>query len=70
MNLQTPRRDRSYADEEASVPLASARDTSRAPVTPERRERMSPEQEILGRNRSRGSPDFGGGVAFYSDDAN
>ena len=57
----SPEGSRSHADEELTTPLASARDVSRAPMTPERRERVSLEQEISDRNRSRGSPDFGGG---------
>ena len=36
---------------ELTTPLASARDVSRAPMTPERRERVPPEQEISDRNR-------------------
>ena len=50
------------------TPLASARDVSRAPTTPERRERVSPAQEILDRNHSRGSPDFGGVVGYHHED--
>ena len=41
---------------------AMSRDVSRTPVTLERRERGSPVQETTERDRSRGSPDFGGGV--------
>ena len=63
-----PEASRSHADEDMSFPLASARDPSRAPMTPERRERMSPDQEISDRNRSHGSPDFGGGVGYHNDD--
>ena len=40
------------------------RDVSRTPVTPERRERGSPTQEIADRDRNRGSPDFGGGTGY------
>ena len=45
------------------------RDPRRAPMTPERRERMPPDQEVLDRNHSHGSPDFGGGVGYHRDDA-
>ena len=44
---------------------AMSRDVSRTPVTPERRERGSPIQETTERDRSRGSPDFGGGVDYH-----
>ena len=64
----SPEGSRSHADEEPTSPLASARDVSRVPTTPERRERMSPEHEISDRNRSRGSPDFGGGVGHQEND--
>ena len=57
----SPEDSRSHGDEEHPNPLANARDVSRAPVTPERRERGSPTQETLDRDRSRRSPDFGGG---------
>ena len=58
----------SHVDEDVSIPLASARDPTRASMTPERRERMPPDQEVLDRNHH-GSPDFGGGVGHHSDDA-
>ena len=61
----SPEGSRSHADEEPTSPLANARDVSRAPMTPERRERMSPEHDISDRNHSRGSPDFGGGVGYH-----
>ena len=38
-------------------------------MTPERRERMSPEQDISDRNHSRGSPNFGGGVGYQENEA-
>ena len=50
----SPEDSRSHVEEELTTSLANARDVSRAPMTPERRD------------RSRGSPDFGGGVG-YSD---
>ena len=50
------------------IPLQVLDDASRAPMTPERRDKVSPEQETLDRNRSRGSPDFGGGVDYHEDD--
>ena len=64
----SPEGSKSHGDEEHINPLVSARDVNRAPVTPERRERVSPVQETLDRNRSRGSPDFGGGVGYHEDD--
>ena len=63
-----PEGSRSHGDEEHPNPLANARDVSRAPVTPERRERGSPTQETLDRDRSRGSPDFGGGTGHREND--
>ena len=38
-----PEGSRSHADEDVSFPLAGERDTSRVPVTPDRRERMGQE---------------------------
>ena len=67
--LNNPEGNRSHADEDVSFPRASARDPSRAPMTPERRERTPPDQEVLDRNHSHGSPGFGGGVGYHSDDA-
>ena len=64
----SPEGSRSHGDEEHANPLAIARDVNRAPMTPERRERVSPVQETLDRNHSRGSPDFGGGVGYHEDD--
>ena len=63
-----PEGSRSHADEEPTSLLASARDVSRAPMRPEGRERMSLEHEPSGRNRSRGSPDFGRGAGYQEDD--
>ena len=37
-------------------------------MTPERRERVLSEQAIIDRDRSRGSPDFGGGVGYQEND--
>ena len=59
---------RSHADDEYTTPLASARDVRRAPMTPERRETVLSEQEIVDRDRNRGSPDFGGGVGYQEND--
>ena len=47
---------------------AMSRDVSRTPVTPKRRERGSPRQEVAERDRSRGSPDFGGGIGYREHD--
>ena len=60
---------RNPADEETTFRLASARDVSRVPTSPERRERMSPVHEFSSRRHSRGSPDFGGGVGYHESDA-
>ena len=49
-----PEGGRSHADEEVPFPLASARDLSRAPMTPERRYRMPSDQEVPNRNHSHG----------------
>ena len=58
----------SHGDEEHPNPLAMTRDVSRTPATPERRERGSPKQEIVDRDSSRGSPDFGGGTGYREND--
>ena len=42
-------------------PNLSARDTSRVPASPERRERPLQDQEVPDRSYGQGSPDFGGG---------
>ena len=49
-------------------PLGSARDHARAPTTPERRDRISYDQEVLDRSHGHGSPDFGGGVGCHHDE--
>ena len=49
-----------HVEEGRSNVPAMSRDASRTPVTPERRERGSPIQKTTERDRSRGSPDFGG----------
>ena len=64
----SPENSRSHGDGGYANPRASARHVNRAPMTPDRRARVSPAQEALDRNRSRGSPDFGGGVGSYEDD--
>ena len=64
----SPEDSRSHGDEEHPNTLTNGRDVSRAPPTPERRERGSPTQEILDRDRSRGSPDFGGGTGYREND--
>ena len=51
----------------SSVPVMS-RDASRTPGTPESRERESPVRETIERDRSRESPDFGGGVDYHDYD--
>ena len=58
----SPENSQSHGDGGHTNPLASARDVNRAPMTPDRRERVSLVQEALDRNRSQGSPDF------YEDD--
>ena len=63
-----PEDSRSRGDEKHHNPYTSARDVSRAPVTPEGRERGSPTQEVLDRDRNRGSPDFGGGTGYCEND--
>ena len=50
------------------MPTAS-RDGNRALVTPERRERGPPTQETVERDKSRRSPDFGGGTGYYENDS-
>ena len=66
----SPEGSRSHVDEEPPSPLVSARDVNRTPLTPERRERVSLEYENRKsrRNRSRGSPHFGGGVNYQDTD--
>ena len=64
----SPEDSRGYGDEEHPNPLTNARDVSRTPVTPERRERGSPTQETWDRDRSRGSPGFGGGTGYHEND--
>ena len=54
----SPGSRRSHVEEEFTTLLAGARDGSRAPITPERRERVVQGQE------NRGSPDFGGRVGY------
>ena len=49
-------------------PSLSARETSRAPASPERRDRPPLDQSGQGRGYGNGSPDFGGGVGFNDDD--
>ena len=49
------------------MPTAS-RNVNRALVTPERRERGSPTQETVERDRNRRSPDFGGGTGYCEND--
>ena len=49
-------------------PNLSARETSRAPASPERRDRPPLDQTGQDRSYGHGSPDFGGGVGFHDDD--
>ena len=58
----------SPSDEGHSYMPAVSRDVSHTPVTPERRERGSSTQEIVDRDRNRGSPDFGRGTGSYEND--
>ena len=46
----------------------ASRDVNRTLVTPERRERGSPPQENVERDRSGRSPDFGGGTGYCEND--
>ena len=50
-------------------PNLSARDR-RTPASPERRERPSQDQGTQDRSYGQGSPDFGGGVGYFSDNMN
>ena len=50
------------------MPNLSARETSRAPASPERRERPPLDQSSQDRSYGYGSPDFGGGVGVHDDD--
>ena len=59
----------SHGDEEHPNPSAMTRDVNRTPVTPQRWERGSPTQEIVDRDRNRGSPDFGGGTGHCENDS-
>ena len=63
----SPEGGRSHVDEEVPFPRASARDPSRAPTTPDRRDRISHDQEVPDRNYGHGSPEFGGGVGYHHD---
>ena len=49
-------------------PNLSARDISRVPTSPEKRDRPSRDQGIQDRSYGHGSPDFGGGVGYHDDD--
>ena len=51
----------------ATIPVMS-RNISRTPVAPERREGGSPIQRTTGEDRTRESPDFGGGVDYHDYD--
>ena len=42
--------------------------SSRAPTSPERRDRPHPDQGSQDRTYGQGSPDFGGGVGYIDDD--
>ena len=65
---EIPLDDGNPGDERQSrVPTAS-RDVNRTLVTPERRERGSPTQETVERDRSRRSPDFGRGTGYCEND--
>ena len=57
-----------HVEERRSNGPGISRDASYTPVTPECRERGSPTLETTGRDHSRGSPDFGGGVDYYEYD--
>ena len=59
---------RFWVDEAPSSPENSRSHGDGGHANPDRRERVSPAQEALDTNRSRGSPDFGGGVGFCEDD--
>ena len=63
-----PEESGSPGDEGHSHMPAVSRDVGRTPATPERRERGSPTQEIVDRDRSQGSPDFGGGTGYREND--
>ena len=63
-----PEESGSPGDEGHSHTPVVSRDVSHTPVTPERRERGSLTQESVDRDRSRGSPDFGGGTGYREND--
>ena len=58
----SPGSSRSHVEEDFTTLLAGPRDASRAPITPERRDRVMQGQE------NRGSQDFGGGVGYQEND--